>query len=105
MYVVRVFYPTGKNPPPKGDGFFPGWSMGLLLPQTRKQSLACFPPEPAALAVSCIARARVGFKSYFLPTETSPPHLKDGCRRFWGGQWDLNPQPLVPQTSALPIEL
>lgn len=20
---------------------------------------------------------------------------------FWGGRWDLNPQPLVPQTSAL----
>lgn len=26
------------------------------------------------------------------------------CQRA-GAQWDLNPQPLVPQTNALPIEL
>ena len=24
---------------------------------------------------------------------------------FWGGRWDLNPQHLHPQCSALPIEL
>lgn len=24
---------------------------------------------------------------------------------LWGGRWELNPQPLVPQTSALTIEL
>ncbi len=28
---------------------------------------------------------------------------KDQLSASWGGQWDSNPQPLVPQTSALPL--
>lgn len=41
-------------------------------------------------------KLKTPFKTMFLASK------KNDCS-IWGGRWDLNPQPLVPQTSALPL--
>jgi hypothetical protein len=41
-----------------------------------------------------------------VPEESDGDYLIETIQRqYWGDRWDLNPQPLGPQPSALPVEL